>query len=194
MTEESIMANSHIRNAKVSSHVYEFYISGEIEGPEHYIDMYDIIRHSKYDDVVKFYINSYGGDLFSAIQFLRVMSDSEATVVVSIEGAAMSAATLLFLAADEVEITPNSSIMIHSYSSGTYGKGNEMLSQVTHERKWSEKLFKEIYADFLSDAEIVSVLEGKDIWLTSEETLKRLEDRAYTRRALEELEKATRPE
>ena len=136
----AIRENNWIREAKVAAHVYEFYICGEIESPECYIDMYDLIRHARYDDTVKIYVNSYGGDLFTGIQFLRVLSESEATVIVSIEGACMSAATLLFLAADSVEITPNSSIMIHNYSSGTMGKGNEMLSQVQHERKWSEKL------------------------------------------------------
>jgi ATP-dependent protease ClpP protease subunit len=124
---------------------------------------------------------------------LRVLSEAEAEVIVSIEGAAMSAATLIFLAADSVEITPNCSIMIHNYSSGTFGKGNEMHLQVQHERKWSENLFSQVYEGFLTIEEIASVLDGRDIWLTSEETLARLQKRADARKEIEKLEEQTKP-
>lgn len=194
MSEKTVIQNSWIREPKVAAHLYEFYICGALESPDQYIDMFDIIRHANPNDIVKIYVNSYGGDLFTGIQFLRVLAESEAEVIVSIEGACMSAATLLFLAADSVELTPNSSVMIHNYSSGTIGKGNEMYSQIQHERKWSEKLFKEIYEDFLSSAEVTSVLDGKDIWLDSEEVMVRLQNRAKVRKELSDLEELTTPD
>jgi ATP-dependent protease ClpP protease subunit len=194
MHEDLTLPNSNIRPAKVAAHVYEFYISGEITEPSNYIDMFDIIRHSRYDDTVKIYVNSYGGDLFTAIQFLRVLSESQANVVVSIEGACMSAATLLFLSADSVEITPHSSIMIHDYSSGTFGKGGEMHRQIQHERKWSETLFREVYEDFLTEEEITSVIDGKDIWLEADDVMQRMQSRADIRQKLAELEEATKPD
>jgi ATP-dependent protease ClpP protease subunit len=168
--------------------LYEFYICGAIEEPNHYIEMFDTIRHSRANDTIKIYLNSFGGDMFTGIQFLRVLSEAEGEVIVSIEGACMSAATLLMLAADSVEITPNSSVMVHNYSSGTFGKGNEMHLQIQHERKWSENLFKQVYADFLTEEEIKSVLDGKDLWMDSEETLLRLEERSEIMN--EKLEKA----
>lgn len=194
MSEEKTILNNWIREPKIIAQIYEFYICGEIEEPECYIDMYDSIRHARHTDVVKIYLNSSGGNLYSAIQFLRVLAESEAEVIVSIEGAAMSAATLIFLAADSVEITPNSSIMIHNYSSGTIGKGNEMHSQIQHERKWSETLFNQVYEDFLSKEEICAVLDGKDIWMDSEEVMVRLQRRGEIRKELAELEEATKPE
>lgn len=194
MSEEKFVLNNWIREPKVAAQVYEFYISGDIEEPECYIDMFDIIRHATRDDVVKLYINSCGGNLFTGIQFLRVLSETNALVVVSIEGACMSAATLLFLAADQVEITPHSSIMIHNYSGGTFGKGNEMHLQIQHERKWAEHLFREVYEDFLAPDEIQSVIDGKDIWLDSDDVLERMQKRADIRKELAELEEATKPE
>jgi ATP-dependent protease ClpP protease subunit len=177
MNEEKTIINNWIRDPKAISNLYEFYICGAIEEPECYIDMFDIIRHSRPHDTIKIYLNSFGGDMFTGIQFLRVLSEAEGEVIVSIEGACMSAATLIMLAADSVEITPNSSVMIHNYSSGTFGKGNEMHLQIQHERKWSEKLFKQVYEDFLTESEIKSVLDGKDLWMDSEETLLRLQER-----------------
>ena len=194
MSEEKTILNNWIREPKIAAQVYEFYISGGIESPECYIDMFDLIRHARHDDVVKLYINSFGGDLFTGIQFLRVLSETNALVVVSIEGACMSAATLLFLAADQVEITPHSSIMIHNYSSGTFGKGNEMHLQIQHERKWSETLFRDVYEDFLTVEEVQSVIDGKDIWLDSDDVMERMQKRADIRKELAELEEATKPE
>jgi ATP-dependent protease ClpP protease subunit len=65
--------------------------------------------------------------------------------------------------------------MFHNYSGGTIGKGGEMYDNIVHERKWSEKLLREIYNNFLTEEEIVSVLNNKDIWMDGDEVIKRLE-------------------
>ena len=82
---------------KHAVNIYEFYVSGDIESSEDYIEWFDIIRSAAKNDILKFYINSSGGDLFTAIQFMRVLHETEAQNVVSVEGACMSAATLIFL-------------------------------------------------------------------------------------------------
>ena len=89
----------------------------------------------------------------------------------------MSAATMIFLAADSFEVSEHSIFMFHNYSGGTFGKGGEMIDQLQHERKWSQHLLQRIYSDFLTEAEINSVLDNKDIWMDGEEVLKRLAKR-----------------
>ena len=179
---------------KAISHFYEYYISGEIDSPDNYIEWFDTIRHCKPGDVVKIYINSYGGDMFTGIQFMRVLSETEATVICSVEGACMSAATMLFLCADEFEVTPHSMFMFHNYSGGTFGKGGEMYGQIQHERKWSERLLNEIYEDFLSPAEIQSLLDNKDMWMDVDDVITRMEKRSKAFNEQAELEEATRPD
>lgn len=179
---------------KAISHFYEYYISGEIDSPDNYIEWFDTIRHCKAGDVVKIYINSYGGDMFTGIQFMRVLSETEATVICSVEGACMSAATMLFLCADEFEVTPHSMFMFHNYSGGTFGKGGEMYGQIQHERKWSERLLNEIYEDFLSPAEIQSLLDNKDMWMDVDDVITRMEKRSKAFNEQAELEEATRPD
>lgn len=194
LDDDIIISNTGTIRPKSLGSLYEFYISGQIKSPENYIEMLDTIRHARESDVVKLYINSYGGDLFTAIQFLRVISETNAEVVASIEGACMSAATLLFLSADTVEITPHSNIMIHDYSSGTSGKGGEMHRQIQHERKWSERLFREIYEEFLTEDELTSIMDGRDIWLSSDEVMERMNKRSKAFQELAELDAATRPD
>jgi len=154
--------------------LHEFYLTGEIESADNYVEWFDTIRHAGEHDAIKIYINSYGGDLFTAIQFLRVLTESPATKIISVEGACMSAATMIFMCADNFEVTPHSVFMFHNYSGGAIGKGGEMIDQLLHERKWSERLLYEIYDGFLTKDEIKAMLDNKDIWMDGEEVVKRI--------------------
>ena len=158
--------------------LHEFYLSGNIESADNYVDWFDVIRHAGQNDVVKLYINSYGGDLFTAIQFMRALGECEGTVAISVEGACMSASTMIFLTADMFEVSAHSMFMFHNYSGGTFGKGGEMLDQLQHERTWSEKLLREVYSGFLTEKEIESMLNNKDIWMDGDEVVKRLKSKA----------------
>lgn len=157
--------------------VHEFYLSGEIESPDEYIQWFDTIRHAGETDVVKIYLNSGGGDVFTAIQFMRVLQETSANVVMSVEGICASAATMIMLCGESFEISDHSMFMFHNYSGGTFGKGGEMLDQLQHERKWSERLLREVYKDFLSEDEITAVLNNKDIWMDGQEVSERLKAR-----------------
>lgn len=162
---------------KAISHLHEYYLVGEIEEASKYTEWFNQLRHYPENDFVKIYINSCGGDLWSAIQFMRVIRECKAPVMVSVEGACMSAATIVFLMADEYEISAHSMFMFHNYSGGTIGKGGEMIDQIKHERKWSEGLLREIYSDFLNPDEIQAILDNKDIWMGGEEVVNRLNKR-----------------
>lgn len=162
---------------KPVSNIHSFYLYG-VESADEYTDWFEIIRNSTQNDIVRIHINSYGGDLFSAIQFMRVLAETEATIIASVEGACMSAATMIFLCADAFEVSEHSMFMFHNYSGGTFGKGGEMLDQLQHEREWSEKLLRQVYSDFLTDKEINAMLDNKDIWMDGDEVITRLEKKA----------------
>jgi len=157
------------------SKVHKFYLSGEIKSPSEYIHWFETIRNASETDVVVIHINSYGGDLFTAIQFMRTFAETKANIVASVEGACMSAATVIFLTAKHFEISKHSMFMFHNYSSGSFGKGGEMYDNIVHEREWSRKLWKDVYTGFLTETEINSILQNKDIWMSGEEVSKRLE-------------------
>lgn len=154
--------------------IHEFYLLGTIESADEYIEWFDMIRNATKNDVIKIYINSYGGDLFTAIQFLRVLTETDASVVVSVEGACMSAATIIFMCGHQFEVSEHSMFMFHNYSSGVMGKGGEMFDQLKHERVWSENLLRDVYKDFLSESEITSLLDNKDIWMDGDQVIGRL--------------------
>jgi ATP-dependent protease ClpP protease subunit len=175
MTEDTKITFGKQFFTKNTGSVYEFYLSGEIEDASEYSEWFDTIRNARVGDVVKIYINSCGGDLYTALQFLRVLGETNAHVITSVEGACMSAATMIFLHGDEFEVTPHSLFMFHNYSAGVFGKGGEMFDQLQFERAWSENFLREVYHDFLTPDEIKSMLDNKDIWLTSEQVLARID-------------------
>jgi hypothetical protein len=49
-----------------------------------------------------------------------------------------------------------------------------MYDRLSHEKDWSEKLLREVYSDFLTEKEITSILDNKDIWMDGDECIKRL--------------------
>lgn len=184
---DSLLNTSKGSFSKVTGNLYEFYLSGEIEEASEYIEWFDTIRNARATDTVKIYINSCGGDLYTALQFLRVLSESNAHVITSVEGACMSAATMIFLHGDEFEVTPHSLFMFHNYSAGVFGKGGEMFDQLQFERAWSENFLQEVYHDFLTPEEIQSMLNNKDIWMTSEQVMARIDIVLAKMAALQEL-------
>jgi ATP-dependent Clp protease protease subunit len=157
--------------------LHTFYISGAIEDAKQYNEWFEVIRNANETDIIKLHINSPGGDLFTAIQFMRVLNESDAVIVASVEGACMSAATMIFLCANQFEISEHSMFMFHNYSGIAFGKGGEMYDNITHERKWSEKIMRSVYKDFLTEEEIKAILDNKDIWMEGEEVLKRLKNK-----------------
>lgn len=156
----------------------DFYLSGRILEASQYNEWFDIIRNANKDDIIRIHINSPGGDLFTAIQFLRAMGDCRGTIISSVEGLCASAATLIFLMSDGFEISDHSSFMFHNYSTGLMGKGGELLEQVTYESKWATKIFNDCYGDFLKKKEIELLMVGKDFWLDGDDVEERLKKRS----------------
>jgi ATP-dependent protease ClpP protease subunit len=160
--------------SKTVSQLHEFYLSGEITEPEDYIEWLNVIRSASDQDTIKIYINSPGGNVDTAIQFMQVLTGTSAYVICSVEGACMSAATMIFLSADELEICDHALFMFHNYAGGAFGKGGEIYDQIQFERSWSRKLLESVYKNFLTPTEITQMLENKDIWMDSDEVRRRV--------------------
>ena len=178
--------------AQPVSTVVNLYLCGEIKAAEEYVEWFQLFRAAGENDIIYIRINSEGGDLFAALQLVRAIQESNATIIASVEGICMSAATLIFLSADRFELSEHTMFMFHNYSSGTIGKGGEMYDQITHFRAWSDKLFNSFYKDFLTPEEIKSMLDNKDIWLDAEEVALRLKNKVEAA-AAEEEEEASKP-
>lgn len=72
------------------------------------------------------WINSEGGDCFAAAQIYNALKDYRGKIRVLIDAVAFSAASVVAMAGDVVEISPVGLIMIHNPFSWTEGDSTEM--------------------------------------------------------------------
>ncbi len=156
---------------------HDFYLFGEVEQSESYVQLLNYIISLKDRDVFRIYIDSEGGDVFSTLALLRAMRLSKAKTHVVVTGQCASSVTMLFLGADTFEVEPHCVFMFHNYSGERAGKGGELYDNIIFERKWSENLLKTMYEGFLSDCEISQILNNKDIWMAADEVLERMDRR-----------------
>jgi len=82
------------------------------------------------------FLNSPGGDVFAASQIYTMLKEYLGKVTVKIEGVAISAASVIAMAADEVLMSPVAMMMIHNPATVVFGEvadlqsGIAMLSEV----------------------------------------------------------------
>ena len=119
--------------------------------------------------------SSYGGDLYSAFALIDMMRGSRIPIHTVGLGIIASAALMAFIAGEKGHrtITPNTSILSHQWSAGTYGKEHELVASqkqfdlttkrmINHYRK-ATKLPEKVIREKL--------LPAQDVWLTAEEAL-----------------------
>jgi len=121
-------------------------------------------------------INSPGGDLNSAFALIDIMKGSRIPIHTLGIGQISSCGLLTFMAGEKGHrtITPNTSILSHQYSWGSYGKEHELIARIkefdltgermlNHYKKCtglSEKVIKEI------------LMPPQDVWLSAKEAVK----------------------
>lgn len=170
----SISMDPTVHAHKPIIHSHDLYLVGEIGDAKNFISWFELIRNARANDLITIHINSPGGNLYTTLQLLRVIKESRASITTSIEGACMSAATMIFLAGDSFQVSDHSAFMVHDYSSVAYGKGSEQKSQVNFENTWAKEIGMSVYEDFLTEEEIEKVFSGIDIWMGSDEVVARL--------------------
>ena len=175
--DESFDKDNLVSFGKQMKNVYHLWLIDDVGDAKLYLKWFDILQSATENDLVVIHINSYGGDLMTTNQIVTQIKTCEAQVVCQIESACCSAATMIALACDGLLCYPHGYMMIHTSSGYTFGKQSDIRRQEDFYNSWLENFFNEIYNDFLTPKEIEDVLNGKDMWLTSEEVMKRFRHR-----------------
>lgn len=162
---------------------FRFYLSDDIEEPEKYHQLCQVLRQATDKDQVFIHLNSGGGRIDSTIQIVAAMKECRGEVITVADGIVASAATLIFLAGDGYVVNPHCLFMVHNFSGGAYGKGHELESQIHADIKWFTRIATEFYDGFLTKAEIKKVFRGEDFWFTADEVMTRMDSRLAHLRA-----------
>lgn len=154
---------------------YTAYLTDNIADVSEYNELCFILSQAQSDEEVTLIINNHGGMIDSALMIRAAIQSSQATVIAHLSGTVASAATIIALSCDVLEAEPHMSFMIHNYSSGAHGKGHEMKARQEFIDQELNSAFRTFYNGFLTDDEMTSVIDGKDLWLNTEDTMKRWE-------------------
>lgn len=72
------------------------------------------------------WIDSWGGDVFAGVGIYNALKEHRGRVTVKIDGKAVSAASLIAMAGDEILMSPGSIMMIHNPWTWTQGEAKDM--------------------------------------------------------------------
>jgi len=153
--------------------VYHAYLYGGIEDPFMYSKLvYAIATLDKGEQFI-LHINTPGGVIDSALAICDAIKNTNGTVTIHLTGTVASAGTIIAMFADHLIVSDHLSFMVHNYSSGLAGKGHELKAQQKFQDEHLNHFFRTTYAGFLTEEEMDDVIDGRDMWLGSEDVKER---------------------
>lgn len=153
------------------------------------IDIYDVIGWNWYDggitaqtiskklqeagdiDTVHVHVNSPGGDAFEGIAIHNILKSHPAKVKMRIEGVAASAASVVLMAGDEVEIPTNAMIMIHDPATFAFGGEDEMQKAINRLKAVKDATVNTYHAKCGKSKEQVATWMTEEKWFTGQEAV-----------------------
>ncbi len=118
-------------------------------------------------------INSYGGSVADGLAIYNALRRHKAIKLVTVDGVAMSSASLIAMAGDTVTMPPTSMLMIHAPWGGVLGNAREMRQYADALDKFSQSM-ADAYAvkSGMDRAEVLALLtDGEDHYYTGEEAI-----------------------
>lgn len=110
------------------------FLNGEISDETWYGDEVtpQIFKDELYADSgdITVWINSPGGDVFAAAQIYNMLRDYAGHVTVKIDGLAASAASVIAVAGDTVQVSPVAMMMIHNPATMAIGNTKDMEAAI----------------------------------------------------------------
>lgn len=176
----AIQGNQHLGfySSTQTAKCIKFYLDEDIREPKYYRSIINELDNLGENDICRIIVNTHGGRLDSSLQIIDAIQTTQAEVYVDVVGTAASAGSLIALAAPHLSITPYSTMMIHHASHGTYGSASNVAAYSAFVDKQCKKLMQDVYEGFLTEAEIQDVFTGKEMWMDSDEILRRLQKRS----------------
>ncbi len=94
--------------------------------------------------VIPVIIDSYGGQVYSLMAMISAVKASKVPVATIVEGKAMSCGAILFsFGAEGMRyMDPDATLMIHDVSSGSWGKIEEMKTDVREAERLNKKVYE----------------------------------------------------
>jgi ATP-dependent protease ClpP protease subunit len=157
-------------------------IDNDFKDASYYRHIANRIVNTQEGDIVEFEIHSGGGQYKGLTAILSSLLRTSAHSIAYINGECHSCASMLALSCNEVQISPFAEMLVHfqSFSPG-FGKSSDIIASAEHAHNNGAGVFRDIYEFFLTETEIESCIDGKELWMNADEIIRRLEVREEMR-------------
>lgn len=156
---------------------YYVYLTGVIGTPDMYMDIFSILTSAGENDVVKFYLNSPGGNLATATMIIDHIRECQAHCIGFIGVECASAMSAIALAMDEIVVTDLSTMMVHSFSYSVGGSAGNVHNHADFHLQYNERWIRTTYQYFLTEEEIQRVLVGGELFFNADSIVERWNNR-----------------
>lgn len=125
-------------------------------------------------------INSPGGDVFDARAMLTALQQHKAKKIVHIDGLAASAASIIMLAGDEIEIARGGFVMIHKAWAFAIGNADDMTAMADMLAKVDHQIAGDYERRTGKGRDELITMMAAETWMTEDEALAaKFVDRIY---------------
>jgi ATP-dependent protease ClpP protease subunit len=166
---------------------WKVHIDQEFTDVRQFQELVEILELARPGDTVEIKLTTPGGRVGAVLPLLTAIATTNAKVYVHAVSDVASAGTFILMMADDVYINPYTTIMFHQVTYGAWGIGNHVEDRVQHVSKSSKQLLKDLYENFLEEAELERLFQGKEFWMDKAEF-----DARYIRRAEIQAAEATK--
>lgn len=148
--------------------------------PEDHYEQLETLKHASAGDMFVCTLSSNPGGYYSGLlAWKNALEMTEAHTVCILEGDLASAATILPLYFDECHVTPYTTFMCHSANFGI-GRNTALNVEANamFQAKQVKRFIRDAYKHFLTEEEILKILDGSELYLDEFEIEERLQRRA----------------
>lgn len=161
---------------------YRVYLDQPITRANQYRNLVEFLATAGQDDLFELILNGPGGHLTTCVQLIHAIANTEAKVVGHLVGDIASAHSNIFMACHEHVVYPYSCMMVHTFSGGNYGKGEDLVRCAEAWAAQTKALYTDLFAEFLSEEELYMVLHGNnDRYFIGQDIVDRLQ-KVYAKR------------
>jgi ATP-dependent Clp protease protease subunit len=152
---------------------YTLYLSTFMSDANDTARMMHKLRSSEDDkDELTVYIDSPGGSIYEGVKIISTMRGlfkGRTTTILDPSGSSMGA--LMFCAGDTRVIPEFGYLMFHNYSTGAFGKGQEVLADIEFSDPHVKKIFRDLITKkgFFTEDEYKALITGTDFYFDAED-------------------------
>ncbi len=118
-------------------------------------------------------VNSPGGDFFVGVSIYNLLREHKARVTVRVLGLAASAASIIAMAGDEIQMGDRAFLMIHNAWALAIGNRHD-LAQASKELEPFDAAMAKVYADRSGmDVKEAAALMDRETWMNGEQAIER---------------------